>query len=101
MPCYARPEDAASALTTTVSTLEDLERWDWILIVDEDGRRYVPRHYKSLAQFVLNLRWQLQMEPGQVTALLPPEKLSYFYTKIDDIVASLRSRKPEIWENLG
>jgi hypothetical protein len=99
MPCYARSEDAVLALATTVTTLEDLERGGWISIVEKDGRRYLHGQHQSRANFVVDLRLQLQLDAGQVNALLVREKPAYSGKKTADIVASFRSRRPNLREN--
>jgi len=65
MPCFVRLEDAAIALMTTAGALEDLERCGWIPIVEKDGWRYLRGHHQSRAQFVLNLKRQIPLGPGQ------------------------------------
>lgn len=101
MPCYVRLEDAALALTTTVSALEDLARWGWISIVEKDGLRYLHGHQQSRAQFVFDLRRQYRLEPGQVTVLLGQVTPPYSNKKIVDMVDSLRTREQERPGNQG
>lgn len=99
MPSYMRLEDAVLALATTVSTLGDLDRWGWISIVEKEGRRYLHGHHQSRANFALDRRRQLQLDPGQVDELLVREKPPYSGKKIAAIAASLQSRRANLREN--
>lgn len=91
MPCFVRLEDAAAALSTAVNTLEDLKRWGWIEIVEKDGQRYMHGADQSRAGFVLAVRRQLALAPGQMTALLARERPPCAEKKVLEIDESFRT----------